>query len=192
MRVRPALTLAAVVGISLQIVAGAAARPHPEAWGATLKYLDTATSGCGPQKAAPGGICTQADTFTVTMSERGRQSYRIEVANVRATANYRFFAWILPDGMTLKRIVSTRDGDCGISNGMISCARKLVSPGCGCSQKDLVVDFTAVGRTPTRAKGGYWIYYGLVTPYLDVPPTFTDVSFCDIGQKSTPAHPCVK
>src|SRR5204863_2497360 len=105
--------------------------------------------------------------------------------------NFRYFAWILPDGMTLQRVVRS-DGDCGISSGMISCTRKLAAPGCACSQADLVVDFTAAGREPTHVKGGHWVYYGLVTPYLDVPSTFNDVPICDIGEKSTSAHPCIR
>ena len=58
-------------------------------------------------------------------------------------------------------------------------------------QRDLIVDFTASGREPTRAKGGYWIHYGLVTPYLDVPSTFNDLPICANGEKSTIAHPCM-
>ena len=94
--------------------------------------------------------------------------------------------------MTLRRIVSSRAGTCGISSGMISCTRNLPARGCVCAQRDLVVDFAASGREPTRAKGGYWIYYGLVTPYLDVPSTFSDVPICEPGEKNTSAHPCLK
>ena len=62
----------------------------------------------------------------------------------------------------------------------------------GCERAGTIVDFTASGREPTRAKGGYWIHYGLVTPYLDVPSTFKDVPICEPGEKSTNAHPCLK
>jgi hypothetical protein len=137
-------------------------------------------------------MCTQLEPFTVTMYVRARDSYRIDVANTRRGGNYRYFAWILADGMTLRRVLSSRGGSCGISSGMIACTRKLVAGGCGCTQRDLIVDFTAGGREPTWAKGGYWIHYGLVTPYLDVPSTFNDVPICDIGEKSTSAHPCLK
>jgi hypothetical protein len=192
MRTRVALTVLAVVGLCIHVVASAAARPHPEAYGATLKYLDSATSSCVGQSPAPGGECTQLQPFAVTMRVLGIHRYRIEVGNTRSQANFRYFAWILPDGMTLRRIVGSRDGDCGISSGMISCTRRLVGRRCACSQRDLVVDFTATGRDPTRAKGGYWIHYGLVMPYLDLPSTFNDVPICDIGEKSTTEHPCLK
>jgi hypothetical protein len=192
MRLRVALTLAAVVGLTIYVAASADARPHPEAYGATLKYLATATSSCAGQSPVPGGMCTQANTFTVAMRVLGTQSYQVDVKNTDLISSYRYFAWLVPDGMTLSRIVSSRAGDCGISSGMITCARKVAAPGCGCSQPDLIVDFTATGRTPTRAKGGYWIHYGLVTAFLDVPSTFSDVPICDIGEKSTTAHPCLK
>jgi hypothetical protein len=99
--------------------------------------------------------------------------------------------------MTLTRVENSRDGSCGIRSGTIACTRKLVAHGCGCRQHDLVVNFTATGHEPKRAIGPkgehYWIYYGLVTPFLDqAPPSFTDVNFCDIGQKSTKQHPCIK
>jgi hypothetical protein len=134
----------------------------------------------------------QLNPFAVTMHVIARDRYRIEVANARSRGNFRYFAWILADGMTLRQIVRTRGGNCGQSSGMISCTRKLAARSCGCTQRDLIVDFTALGREPTRAKGGYWIYYGLVTPYLDAPSTFSDVPICDLGEKSTGAHPCLK
>ena len=56
----------------------------------------------------------------------------------------------------------------------------------------MIVDCRATGVDPTGAKGGYWIHYGLVNPFLDVPSTFNDVPICDSGEKSTSAHPCVK
>jgi len=177
MRSRAALTLTAAVGLSFTLAAGAGARPHPEAYGATLQYIRAAK---------------WLEPFAVTMRVVGGHSYRLNVANVRVTDNYRYFAWMLPEGMTLQRIVGSREGDCGISSGMISCTRKLAAGDCACSQADLVVDFTAVGRAPIRARGGYWIHYGLVTPYLDVPSTFNDVPVCDLGQKSTSAHPCLE
>jgi hypothetical protein len=190
MGTRVALTFAASVCLLASIASSAGARPHPEAYGATLQYLSAATSSC----QAPGAVrrCTSLEPFVVTMRVVGAQSYRISISNTRVADHFRFFAWILPDGMTLQRIVSTRHGDCGISSGMISCVRRLPAQGCACSQRDLVVDFTARGRSPTRAKGGYWIHWGLVTPYLDVPSTFNDVPICQPGEKSTGAHPCLK
>jgi hypothetical protein len=188
--VRPRLASAFIA--ALVLAPSAAARAHPEAYGATLEYIRAATSSCPGQLPARGGRCTSLEPFAVTMRAVGTHSYRIDIANTRLSDNFRYFAWILPDGMTLQRIVSSRDGDCGISSGMISCTRKLVARGCACSQPDLVVDFTAEGRAPTRARGGYWIHYGLVTPFLDAPSTFNDVPICDNGEKSTRAHPCLE
>jgi len=192
MRARSAFTLIALATFSIPVAAGAAVRSHPEAYGATLQYLEGATSSCAGQSPAPGGFCTQLNAFTVTTDVVARDRYRIDVANMHSTSNFRYFAWILADGMTLRRILNTRGGNCGPSSGMISCTRKLAGHGCGCRQGDLIVDFTASGRPPTRAKGGYWIHYGLVTPYLDVPTTFSDVPICEQGEKSTNAHPCLK
>jgi hypothetical protein len=73
---------------------------------------------------------------------------------------------------------------------MIACTRALAAHGCKCVQEDLEVDFTATGREPTHASGGYWIHYGLVTPYLDVPTVFADTPICKAGQTSTADHPC--
>jgi hypothetical protein len=188
MLTRAALTLAAAVGLCISISAVAAARPHPQAYGATLKYISAVTSSC----FGGGGQCTSLEPFAVTMRVVGARSYRISISNTRLADRFRFFAWVMPDGMTLERIVSSREGDCGNSSGMISCTRQLPAHGCACSQPDLVVAFTAQGRAPTRAKGGYWIHYGFVTPYLDVPSTFNDVPICEAGEKSTSAHPCLK
>jgi hypothetical protein len=190
MGTRVALALAAFVCLFASVASGAGARPHPEAYGATLQYISAVTSSC--QMPAAVRRCTSLLPFAVTMHVVGAQRYRISISNTRASDQFRYFAWILPDGMTLQRIVSAREGDCGISSGMISCVRRLPARGCACSQSDLVVDFTAKGRSPTRAKGGYWIHWGLVTPYLDVPGTFNDVPICEIGEKSTSAHPCLK
>jgi hypothetical protein len=194
MRARAALTLTAVVGLSLCVAAGAGARPHPEAYGATLQYIQAAVSSCAGQlpPAKGPGRCSSLEPFAVTVRQVDTRTYRLDIANTRLTDNFRYFAWLLPDGMTLRRVVRSSDGDCGISSGMISCTRQLATRGCACSQPDLVVDFTAAGRAPTRAKGGYWVYHGLVTPYLDVPSSFSDVPICDIGEKSTNAHPCTK
>jgi len=137
-------------------------------------------------------MCTSLPPFAVTMYVLATDSYRIDVANTGLRDSFRFFAWILPDGMSLRRIVSSRNGDCGISSGMISCTRERSAGSCACSQRDLIVDFVASGREPTRAKGGYWIHYGLVTPYLDDPSSFNDVPICQPGEKSTSAHPCLK
>jgi hypothetical protein len=190
MRARAALAFTAAVGLSISVTASAGARPHPEAYGATLQYLRAAASSCPGQLAS--GRCSSLEPFAVTMRVVGAHGYRIDVANTRLTDNFRYFAWLLPDGMTLQRIVHSRAGDCGISSGMISCTRRLAARGCDCSQPNLVVDFTAAGRAPTRAVGGYWIHYGLVTPYLDVASTFNDVPICDLGQKSSRAHPCLE
>jgi hypothetical protein len=175
--------------LPLSLAAGAAASSNPRAYGATLQYIAAATSSCS--KSA-GADCTSLEPFAVTMRVIRVDRYRLAVANTRSSGNFRYFAWILPDDMTLTRIVSARAGYCGIDSGMISCTRTLAARGCGCAQQDLIVDFTARGREPTRAKGGYWIHYGLVTPYLDTPSTFNDVPICDIGEKSTSAHPCLK
>jgi hypothetical protein len=189
MRARVPLTFTAAFSLFISITADVAARPHPQAYAATLEYIRTATSSCPGQLPSSGGRCTSLEPFAVTMRAVGTHSYRINIGNTRLTDSFRYFAWLLPDGMTLKRIVSVRAGDCGISGGMISCERRVAAQR---RQPDLVVDFTATGRTPTRAKGGYWIHYGLVTPYLDAPSTFNDVPICDIGEKSTSAHPCLK
>jgi hypothetical protein len=183
MRARDALTWTACVGLCLYLAAGAGARPHPEAYGATLGYIRAATSSCD---------CTTLEPFAVTMRVVATHRYRLDITNTRLTDNFRYFAWLLPDGMILQRVVRSREGDCGISSGMISCTRKLPARGCACSQADLVVDFTAAGLPPTHAKGGYWVYHGLVTPYLDVPSSFNDVPICDVGEKSTSTHPCAK
>ena len=192
---RALLPLTLVLGaLALPVAAIASVRPDPYAYayGATLKYIDSSTKSCAEQHPQRGGQCTQYEPFSVTMQVLRRDHYRIEIANARAVSNFAYFAWILPDGMTLRRIARTHEGSCGIRQGMIACTRQLKAHGCGCAQRDLVVDFTATGREPTHAKGGYWIYYGFVAPYLDQAPPFTDASFCDIGQKSTKQHPCVK
>ena len=152
------------------------------------QYLAEATASCAGQHPRPGGYCTGLEVVAVTMNVVETGKYRLDVANL-APRKFRYFAWLLPDGMTLTRVVGARGGDCGTSSGMISCVRNLGSP--GRQQGDLVVDFTATGRTPTRAKG-YWIHYGLVTPYLDRPTSFADVPICDVGQKSTKQHPCLE
>jgi hypothetical protein len=188
MRARLALLVGVLCGGSLLTAAAAAARPHPEAYAATIQYLRSATQSCVKQAPTPGGFCTQLNTFTVTMTVLATNRYRIEVADMRH-ANFPFFAWLPADGMTLRRIASVRNGDCGISGGMITCWRTSAR-GAGV-QPDLIVDFTATGLAPKRAKGGYWIHFGLVTPYLDV-PTFNDVPICDTGQTSTEQHPCLK
>ncbi len=186
-----ALTLAAVAMLSVPVAASAAVRSNPKAYGATLQYIRAATSGCG-RPVVRGRSCNALYPFTVTMRVIAQGRYRIGVTNTPSTGDFRYFAWLLADGMTLTRIVSTRGGSCGPSSGMISCTRKLAPRGCGCAQRDLIVDFTASGREPVRAKGGYWIHFGLVSPYLDVPSIFNDVPICDVGEKSTSAHPCVK
>jgi hypothetical protein len=196
MRARIALAVSAAA-LSAPVAASAAVTSNPNALGATMQYLEAATASCYAgqppgQLPAPGGSCTGITPFTVVMRVVARDRYRIEVTNTRTTGNFRYFAWILADGMTLRRIVSTRGGSCGPSSGMISCTRRLAAGGCGCAQRDLIVDFTAGGREPTRAKGGYWIHYGLVTPYLDTPTTFNDLPICTPGEKSTSAHPCLK
>jgi hypothetical protein len=190
MSTRVALAVAASVSVFVSIVASASARPHPEAYGATLQYIRVFTASC----LVPGGRrqCSSLEPFAVTMRTVGTRRYRIRISNTRTTDKFRYFAWLVPDSLTLHRIVSSRDGDCGIASSMISCVRKLPTHGCACSQQDLVVDFTAQGQPPTRAKLGYWIWHGLVTPYLDVPSTFNDVPICDVGEKSTSAHPCLK
>ena len=187
MRVRFALAVAVLGGLTSYAAAGAAARPHPEAYDATMQYLRSAVQSCVQQSPTPGGFCTQLNTFTVTIKVLGTDRYRIEVADMRRES-FPYFAWLPADGMTLKRIATVRNGDCGISGGMISCARTAASGGV---QPDLVVEFTTTGLAPKRAKDGYWIHFGLVTPYLDV-PTFNDVPICDTGQTSTKQHPCLK
>jgi hypothetical protein len=162
------------------------------AYGATLGYIDAATKTCALQHPEPGGFCSQSQPFVVSMRVLRRDHYRIDVQNQFPRSNYAYFAWILPDGMTLKRVGTSVEGSCGIRAGMIACTRKQVAHGCGCRQQDLVVDFTATGREPKHTKAGYWIFYGLVTPFLDQTPSFTDVNFCDLGQKSTKQHPCIK
>jgi hypothetical protein len=186
--IRVALTVAASVCVFSFIAASADARPHPEALGATLQYISAFTSSC----EVSGANCASLEPFAVTMRTVGIRRYRLSISNTRATDHFRYFAWIVPDSLTLHRVVSSRAGDCGIANSMISCVRKLPAHGCACSQPDLVVDFTAQGQPPTRAKLGYWIWHGLVTAYLDVPSTFNDVPICDVGEKSTSAHPCLK
>jgi hypothetical protein len=188
MGTRVTLALAAFVGVYISIAASASAGQHPQAYGATLQYIRVATC----QVPGAMGHCVSRQPFAVTMHAIATHTYRIDIANTRLTDNFRYFAWLLPDGMTLRRVVRSSQGDCGISSGMISCTRNLAARGCACSQADLVVDFTATGRAPIRAKGGYRVYYGLVTPYLDVPSSFNDVPICDVGEKSTSAHPCLK
>ena len=186
-----ALTLTAIAMFSIPVAASAAVRSNPYAYGATLQYIHAAESVCGG-RIVPGGSCAGLYPFTVTMRVIAQGRYRIGITNTPPTGNFRYFAWILADGMTLRRIVSTRGGSCGPSSGMISCTRKLAQHGCRCAQRDLIVDFTASGREPVRAKGGYWIHFGLVTPSLDVPSTFNDVPICQPGENSTSAHPCLK
>jgi hypothetical protein len=176
MRAVTAAALAAFVCVA-PLAARADAPPYPRAWAATQRYLNETTS--------------PLNVFTVSMQVLSTGRYRIEVQNIAAASNFRYFAWVLPDGMTVERVLGTQSGDCGIFSGLISCIRELKHKGCGCGQRDLVVDFNAAVRLPIRAAGGYWIHLGLVTPYLDLPPTFSDLPICDLGEKSTPAHPCL-
>jgi len=189
------LAVVASVAAALAVAdgVGAAAQKYPQAWGATQKYLSSATASCAAQPAGhlpiAGGLCTGVNIFTVKMHVLATGKYQIEVTNNVAGSNFRYFAYLLPDGMTLTRVLGARGGDCGTDSGMISCARTPAAH--GHRQGDLSVEFTASGRAPTRAKG-YWIHYGFVTPYLDQAPSFNDVPICDLGQKSTKAHPCLK
>src|SRR5579864_6220677 len=175
-----------VIGLTFPFAAEA---KYPQAWGATQKYLAGATASCAAQHPEAGGWCTQLETFSVTMDVLATGKYRLEVANMVPRSSFRYFAWLLPDGMTLTRVLGTSGGDCGTSSGMISCVRNVGAH--GRKQGNLVVDFTASGRAPTHAKG-YWIHYGFVTPYLDQQPSFNDLPICDLGQKSTKQHPCLK
>jgi len=180
----------AVAGAALALPVAAQAK-YPQAWGATQQYLAGATASCAAQHPQAGGWCTQLETFSVNMNVVATGKYRIDVENMVPRSNFRYFAYGLPDGMTLTRVLDARGGDCGTSFGGISCVRTLASH--GNKQVDLVVDFTASGRLPIRAKGGYWIHFGFVTPYLDQQPgTFNDVPICDLGEKNTKAHPCLK
>lgn len=183
-----AVVASVLAGAALALPVAASAK-YPQAWGATQQYLNGATASCAGQAPEPGGACTQLEAFTVTMGVLSAGKYRLHVANMLPRSNFRYFAWLLPDGMTLTGVSGAHGGSCGTSSGMISCQRQLAST--GSVQGDLVVDFTASGRAPTRAKGGYWIHYGLVTPYLDVPPSFNDLPICDLGEKNTKAHPCL-
>jgi hypothetical protein len=171
------LVAAAFVSVAMFVIVGASAGAgsNPKAYQATLGYIAKATASCsGPLPIPGGGGCTVLEPFTVTMYVRGRDRYRIDVVNTSSAANYRYFAWLLPTGMTLRRIMDSRGGSCEIDNAMISCTRNLTAENCGCPQQDLSVEFTALGREPTRARGGYWIHYGLVTPYLDLACTQTN------------------
>ncbi len=181
--------IALVLGAAALALPVAAEAKYPQAWGATQQYLAGATASCAAQHPEAGGWCTQLETFSVTMNVLATGRYRIQVANMVPRSNFRYFAWILPDGMTLTRVLGTRGGDCGTSSGMISCIRNLAAH--GHRQGNLVVDFTASGRAPTHAKG-YWIHYGFVTPFLDQPQAFNDLPICDLGEKSTKQHPCLK
>jgi hypothetical protein len=180
-----ALVLAALAAIAAQAATSDArvSDPYDNAWGATQSYIAAATKSC-----PPGSTCLEP--FSVTLHTVQRDKYRLEISNTRATSNFAYFAWILPDGMTLTRVLGSHQGSCAIRNGMLVCTRALAAHGCKCTQEDLEVDFTATGREPTRAPGGYWIHYGLVTPYLDVPTVFADAPLCTPGQKSTADHPC--
>jgi hypothetical protein len=169
-------------------VAHAGPDPLARAYSVTEGYLQSAKFSCASQPHADAELCTQLEPFTVTMHVRTVDHYRIDVSNTHRDSNYRYFAWLLPPGMKLTRIVTSHDGTCGIRDGKIACTRALAAPRCDCSQRDLVVVFTATGREPTRAKGGYLIHYGLVTPILD--PLNRRAPVCRAGQANTPAQPC--
>jgi hypothetical protein len=182
--------IALVLAVTALALPLAAQAKYPQAWGATQQYLAGATASCAAQHPEAGGWCTQLETFSVAMEVVATGRYRIEVANMVPRSNFRYFAYLLPDGMTLTRVLGANGGDCGTSSGMISCIRNLAVH--GNKQRDLVVDFTASGRAPVKAKAGYWIHFGFTTPYLDQPESFTDVPICDLGEKSTKEHPCLK
>ena len=184
MRALLALALTAAAVSAAQTASGARlSDPYDHAWGATLGYIAAATRAC-PSKD------TCLEPFSVTIHTVRRDKYRLEISNTKPTSNFAYFAWLLPDGMTATRVLGSRQGSCAIRDGVIACTRALAAHGCSCAQEDLEVDFTARGREPKLAPGGYWIHYGLVTPYLDVPTAFSDVPICPAGQQSTADHPC--
>src|SRR5579862_6876497 len=177
-----ALVAVALAGAAVALPVAAQAK-YPQAWGVTQQYLASATASCLAQHPQPGGSCMELETFSVTMRVLATGKYRLDVANTVTRSNFQYFAWLLPDGMTLTRVLDARGGDCGTSSGMISCMRQLASH--GRRQGDLEVDFTASGRAPIRAKGGYWIHFGFTTPYLDQPQSFSDVPICLSGEKNS-------
>jgi hypothetical protein len=190
--VRSLIVVAGLAGaLALPITAARTPPTYPQAWAATQQYLQGATGSCAGQNPRPGGWCTQLTTFTVTMDVLATDRYRIEVANNVPHGNFRYFAYLLPGGMTLQRVLSARNGNCGTNVGIISCIRDLKPRNCSCAQRDLVVEFTASGRAPIRTVAGYWIHFGFVTPYLDQPTSFADLPICDLGEKSSKAHPCL-
>jgi hypothetical protein len=177
-----AFAVAAAAMSASQAASGArVSDPYENAWGATLNYIAAATKGCPSACLEP---------FSVTLHVVKRDNYRLKISNTRSTSNFAYFAWILPDGMTVTHVLASHQGSCAIRDGAIACTRALAANGCKCAQQDLEVDFTATGREPRRAAGGYWIHYGLITPYLDVPTAFSDLPLCPAGQQSTPDHPC--
>ena len=185
--------LLAAVAMLVPLAAQAAGPAYPQAWGAMQQYLNGATASCaaqGPgQQPTPGAACTQLETFSVSMRVEGTNRYLIRVSNMLPRNNFRYFAYLLPDGMTLTGVQGSWQGHCGTNGGMISCMRVIATRG---AQRDLIVEFTATGRAPIRAKKGYWIHFGFVTPFLDQPQSFSDVPICDLGEKSTRVHPCLK
>src|SRR5579864_389739 len=133
-----ALVVLVLAGVALAVPVAASAA-YPQAWGATQQYLNAATSSCAGLAPKPGGACTQLETFTVTMGVLAFGKYRLEVQNMVPHGNFQYFAWLLPDGMTLTGVTGAHGGSCGTSGGMISCKRVLAAH--GRAQRNLVVNF---------------------------------------------------
>src|SRR5581483_1859227 len=98
---RGLLALALATALAVPAATGAA---YPQAWGATQQYLQAATASCVGPHPRVGGSCTQLEPFTVTMRVFAVGRYRIEVANQVPRGNFRYFAWLLPDGMKLTSV----------------------------------------------------------------------------------------
>jgi hypothetical protein len=91
------------------------------AYTATRGYLRSSTASCAGQNPKPGGFCTILEPFAVSERVIATDQYRIDVTNLTQKGNFRFFGWILPEGMTLLRIRSTSGGACSSAG---SCLRE--------------------------------------------------------------------
>jgi hypothetical protein len=153
------------------------------------------------------GIVSGADAGSL-VRYRGKNRYQLVVTNTSSIGFINTFTWFPPDGMTIVGVTGSDQGDCGLSDGAISCTLALRPPTCTCKGDGGSVTIGFAAKVPSGADGythGIGLQYSslIITSETPVPyiipssplqklSDIADLPFCKKGQLSTDAKPCVR